>query len=751
MNIQSEEGGGSARHEKNNRRSTGKWGSANGNTEISASQILDTISRRRVPLLLCISLGILCAVLAGLVTPRRYEAVGKVTVDYGQTEMPGMGVLAQAAGVVDPTALQTQVSILQTDSIAWSAVRSLRLDQNPDALPRLLGIGPVRCQSPRNSSVNDIGPECRQILLDEFHKRLHVQSIPRTSIIEIRYRSRSRYLAAEVVNALASEFVERNFDMKYESATKGSAWLAGQLEGVRKDAASAVHNLVEYQRERGAVSIEGGPNLLLSQLTVLSQQVLEAQGDRMVREARYRTALTGDPEAMLSVTQGTTLQVLHTEDQTLRSQLAELSAQFDDSYPKVVQVKAQLASVQTEMRSEMANTVSRLKDEYEASVKSEQLMRSELERQKQSVFNAAEASEQLDLLNRDVEATGDLYKQVIQRLKAGGILAAGNGPDAMILEPASIPFLKAEPHMALNLLVGIVIGALAGLGLCGLVEGLDGRIAAQKEVNELCPIAGVGVIPCLSGGGKQNKSTDVAAGRVDALEDPAGDVAEASRLLRTSLFYSRRPQPKVILISSAYAGEGVCCVTANLGAVLATASRRVLLIDGDLRDKSLSRLFRRAEAAGLTQAVESDDPNQFFSAVQDAARGQEAGNAANLIVLPAGSGGGAKPDLMDSERMRALIARWRTEFDHVVISAPRLLETSGPSTLATMADAVVLTVRAGLGRGKELTRSIEVLEEIEIRPHGAVVTDFRNRSRFLGWLAGRSIRFAGTEREPHHA
>ncbi|MGB8260296.1 MAG: GNVR domain-containing protein [Terracidiphilus sp.] len=707
--------------------------------EITVSELIEIVARRRLPLLACVALGALGAIVFSLLLPRRYEAVSRLTVDFRPTESASVEALAQVAGVADPTTLQTQVSILQTDSMAWEVIRRLRLDQRAEALPRRFETGAPFCQTPVGQLLESATTECRERLLEEFRTRVHVQAVPRTEIIEIRYRSTSPYLAAAVVNVIATAYMEYNFRAKYESATKSTAWLAGQLTGVRKDAEEAVRKMLALQQQTGTMGAEGGPNLLLAQLTGLSQQLIAAQGERIVQEARYRTALTGDPEAMVNLTQGTTLQLLHAQQAALENQYAELDAQFGENYPRVLQVKEQLAHAQEAMKNELQHTVEKLKREYEAAVRSEEMLADKVERQKQLVYSSTEAGEQAALLGRDVEATSELYKQIVKRLKTGGILAASEGPDITVVDPAAVPYRRAEPHPAFNLLAGIVVGLIAGLVLTGVLEALDPRIAAASAVRQICPVAGMDAIPCLAEGRRRAAS---AGSGILAVDRPDSAAADAFRILRTSLLHTRGgAQPKILLVSSPRPGDGGEVVSANLAAVLAQRSARVLLVDADLREGRLSETLGLHDAGGLSEAL---------GAAGDTDLSQELPGLEMLRVLPAGSFAASPADLLDSERMRALVESWRNSYDHVVLSAPHLAGQSDAVILATMADTSLLAVRAGLGRQKDLRAAVDALDGVGAPLHGAVVTEPLTPSRFVratSWTDRPSTR-PGTE-TPH--
>src|SRR5262249_49593634 len=219
--------------------------------------------------------------------------------------------LAKAAGVDAETKLQTQVNILQTDALAWEVIKHLRLDQRPETARKRFVVGPAECLSGSNQSIDTVTPECRRTLLDEFHSRLQVRAVPRTEIIELRFRSKSRELAAAVVNALADTYVERSFQSKYQAAMRPSSWLSGQLDDVKKSAEAAEAKFIAYQKQTGIIGTDENHNILIERLNATNQQLVVQQANRFMHEANYRIATTGDPESLVEAVPGSLLQVLH--------------------------------------------------------------------------------------------------------------------------------------------------------------------------------------------------------------------------------------------------------------------------------------------------------------------------------------------------------------------------------------------------------------------------------------------------------
>jgi len=678
---------------------------------------------------------VLIALVISVLQPTRYEATGQLTVSFEQGPTSGLAAVAEAAGVADPTKLQTQVSILQTDSIAWDVIKRLRLDQQAAALPYRFGFGVKQCQTPAGLSIDAVDRVCQRKLLNEFRERLHVQALPRTEIIEIRYRSGSPELAAQVINTLASIYVERGLEADYKSSSRGGEWLTGQLGALRKEAQDAEARLIEFQRTSGLLATDGPQSMQLTELNGLSQQFMTAKAQRIAQEARYHTALSGDPEAMVGVAQGTTLQVLHAEEVSLSNQYAQLQIKFGDSYPRVIQLKEQLEKAKADTRAELDHVREKIRLELEAAKTSENLLQSMFTSQKQEIFDSSEAVVKLAMLRRDVDSSNELYDQVLWKLRMGEVTAGINRRDVALIDPPMVPVQRAEPHRAMNMIAGLFMGAFCGLALCAILEGQDGRIGTIRLLDRVCPLNGVNIIPDLNGRERsaQGKLSLIenSLNRVAALDFPASDTANAYRAIRSALLHSDAAGaiPKVILITSPRDGEGKTALSTNLAVVIAQTKRRVALIDADLHGAGFTPMLHATYNPGLAGALMHRGSEPSFI--------EQPGLPA-LVMLPAGVADRQPADLLESDRMRELLNRWRADFDHIIVEAPHVLDLSDAMILATMTDTVVLNLRVGHGRQADLNRVLEIFSFVKARVSGAVACTSRASS--TGMFKQRQVR-----------
>jgi capsular exopolysaccharide synthesis family protein len=695
--------------------------------EITFQEIWQTIRHRKLIFLGSLLVGVCLALAYSLALPIRYEGVTKLTVDFGVNESFGAeaSALAQATGVDPSTKLQTQVNVLETDSIAWDVITRLRLDQAPAAAIRRFLIGPFRCLSSPETSVDSIDPKCRQALIDEFHRRLSVQPVSRTQIIELRYRSRSPELAAKVVNSLADIYVERNFKAKYQSAMRASTWLSGRLGEVRADAEAAEMKYIAYQKQSGLIGMDESHNIQIERLDALNQQLVSAEALRVVREARMRIAEEGDPEGIADIVPGGTLQTLHNAEAQLRTELADLNTRYDENYPKVIAVKDQLAQVQRATATELTRTRQRLESEYEAARNSESLIRSDFDKQKQQVYQTSEAAVQIALLKRDVDSSNELYEEMVRDLKAAGILAGIKANTISVIDPANLPVMPVEPSWARNLLLGLIAGVALGLGLSFALESMDTTVTTVDEVVSLTGLPALGVVFEIARhrgrAHAQSSAKDADAVPIPAWEQPSSQISDAYRSIRTALQLSNPgAPPKVILVTSSLPQEGKTTTSMNLAVVYSQKQRRVLLVDGDLRCGDLHKQFGVDGGKGLSSVLIGQDPDQFYKSHP---------KLPNLFILPAGARPPYPPDMLDSDRMRHLVELWRQEFDTVIVDSTPVIGLSDAVILATMSDTAVLVVRAGQSRRQAVIGSVETLRHRHAHLGGFVMNGLHSSGK----------------------
>lgn len=210
------------------------------------------------------------------------------------------------------------------------------------------------------------------------------------------------------------------------------------------------------------------------------------------------------------------------------------------------------------------------------------------------------------------------------------------------------------------------------------------------------------------------------------LTDPRSPAAEAYRTLRTNLLFSSVDEPvHSLVITSPAPQEGKSTALANLAVTLAQSERQTIIVDADLRRPSQHEIWSVAQEPGLTSMVlEALDVPPLVEV-----------GVPNLRLLPSGPLPPNPADILGSERMNAIVARLKQEAEFVLFDAPPVISVTDAALLAGKLDGVLLVVRGGSTRRDDAGQARELLERLNVRIVGAVLTNAeadRRRDRYYG-------------------
>jgi capsular exopolysaccharide synthesis family protein len=595
--------------------------------------------------------------------------------------------------------MQTEIKLIQSDSVAARVIGVMELAKRPEFAGNA-------AQSFQQTELKAMSPSQREGMLRAFQGALTVRIVPNTQLVEIRYRSTDPKLATDVANAVAEQYMQRNFQTHYEGAVQVARWLAKQMEELQGKAFDAQQKLANFQKEHNILGESESDNLVTDRLKLLNQQVTEAEADRIVKEAKHRMAETGDPELIASATPSPTLQVLRGQEAELKSQLAQLNSKFGGGYPKVHELKSQLARLDSAIQTEVDNVGKRLNDDYLSAAKTEGLLRDQFSAQKSAAYKLNEHAVQFAVLKHEVETSRELYDTLQVKLKVAGVTAGLNSSYISVVDPADIPSNPIEPKVRSNLAMGLFGGLLTGLLLAFMAESFDDTVSTSSELETFTGLPVLCSIPVNSFGRLKGVSEGAKSSAVVPMlvNNPRSQAAEAFRGLRTSILLSTPDlQPKVIAIVSSIATEGKTTVAANLGVSFAQRGESVLLIDADLRRSALHSQFGVPySAAGVsTMLTQRTNGNGIITPLE---------SLPTLKLLPAGPHPPNPAELLGSKRMAEVLGHYSGEYDRIILDTPPILSVSDALALANLADAVVLVIRSGVARRKAVLRVRDLLQ-----------------------------------------
>jgi capsular exopolysaccharide synthesis family protein len=563
-------------------------------------------------------------------------------------------------------------------------------------------------------------------MLHAFQSATKVLVVPQTQIVEVHFRSPDPAVATNVANAIVQAYMERDLRSRFEGTTRVSNWLSQQLSALKSQVQASQQELSEYQKKNNLVGLgPAGTSLVTDDLKTVNEQLAEARADRIVKEARFKMAQTRNPDLLVSVSAGV-LGSLRSQEADLMVQKAQLQSKFGPEYPKLREIEKQLSSVVNDIQNEITNLTQRFQTEYDAAVKTESLLQQRLDATKEQAYHENESAAQFEILQHGAESASELYDALQMKLKEAGITAGLNSNNIDVIDQATIPPFPVLPQKRNSVVFGFLGGLILGLILAVFLESMDDTLRTSDDAESVSLLPTLAVIPHFQPFSKRASAKEDAAkeegglARISpdllAYSEPQSIIAEGFRSLRSSILLSAVDrEPKLLLLTSGFAAEGKSTCSSNLAISFAQRSARVLLVDTDLRKGTLHMKFRLSNRTGLSTFLAKESREESFE--------YPIPGLPNLAVLTRGPIAPNPGEMLASRAMEETLARWREQFDHVILDSSPILAVSDTLSLAPQVDATLIVLRSGVTRKKALARVREQLRRSGARVLGTIVND----------------------------
>lgn len=335
----------------------------------------------------------------------------------------------------------------------------------------------------------------------------------------------------------------------------------------------------------------------------------------------------------------------------------------------------------------------------------EKLMDKDLNKQKSSWESTFDRAQILDVELSAIRQKRRLYDAVRNRLEQKRM--ERNVPGSIeVLARAVVPALPARDRRAILTVLSLMASLAAGLTAAFLRASSDSSIHHVEEFRQATGVPFLGQLP----------GVEVSADRTP-FDDPILD--EGIRMVRTSLLQQLSDRGgNIVLITSAEPGVGKTTVAAMLARSLARCGKRALLVDADMRSPSVAQQMGLHADVGFTDILAGhvDDDDAILETEYP-----------RLSVLPGGQAGKRfDPELITNGNFTKAVARWRLQYDVVLLDSPPLLPVADARILAQHADGTILVAWAERTKRAELLEAIGYLDlaggklwgTVFIRPRG---------------------------------
>jgi len=688
-----------------------------------------------------------------------YDVVGRET-DVLQSQIQILNSEAVAAEAVDMEGLRLKPAFKSqfvdeltgirvadsaaTDSIAisfapTSVTATTRLAQASAGYGQPLSIGGVSFtvdkQPPVSSTVMRV--VSREQAIGEALGGFSAAPRPKTDIIDLSYVGSEPHQARRISNAMAKAFQAHNAEVSQLQSKRRRIFLEGQLKQTDSMLGAAMAGYNTYRsrqqvfnskekasaQEQGLVNLDMRRAELDAERRTYESLLTQAQRSGESNDASLRVLVSSPGIAANPVIQQLYNQL--TMYESIRDSLTTAGAASTN--PDMVAANTRISATSSRLMSAVRSQIQAL----QARIQSIDNLRANSSSQ---IAAAPAAETEEGQLSEQVKTVQNMSQELQGELQKAKMAEAIEAGQVEIIDLAKVPGGPIPSGSPRKIALAAIVALLIGIGLAVVVDGMNTSIRRQSDIERVLQVPGLAVIPRLvrgtpldrglqralpartgkAGNGKKPHRRKTIEELV-TVTDMRSSSAEAYRTLRTNLIFSQAVQTlRTLLVTSASPSEGKTTTAANLAVTFAHHGMRVLLVDCDLRRGRLHRMFNIPRDPGMTELVVGQEDAEAVIRQTD---------ITGLYVISSGNLPPNPSELLGGDRMRKTLASLSEAFDLIVLDTPPLLAASDGAILATLADGVVLVLRAGSTEGEAAQQAIQQLYGVGARVVGAVLND----------------------------
>ncbi len=583
----------------------------------------------------------------------------------------------------------TQVEIIKSRETMLRVIKEQKLWNAPDFDPRTKVQRGVKPESWLDSFGISSGPNAKELnedqltemVVTEFEKKMRVVPVKLSQLVIVSFESEDPKLSQTIANAIATIYITNDRDSKFKMVKEINNWLNNRLEGLRTNLMNAETALQSYREKNGIIDIDGSvQSIQAEQISGISDQLTQARVKKAELEGAYfqiNQIKNGDYSSVPAVMKNELVMSSRKHQSEMKSQISEIRTRYGSDHPKMIAAVSELRSAKNDTKTQMALAVNSLKREYQIANSTVATLKRELIRAKSSLQTINRTDTGTGVLQRDVDSQRQIYETFLNRAKETGNTSGLQNPVARIVDEAALG-KKVKPKKAIILIASLLISLLIGSIAAIWRERADNTIKGPWDAEMKLGVPVLTSLPVHD----LKKGANIA----ELVVSEAGSLfAEGIRTASTGIpLDNLEASHKVILITSSVAGEGKTTFALNL-AVSFSSSKKVLLIDGDMRRPNITKSAGiQSPKSGLVDVLmgQSDLRSVIINIP-----------GTKLSILPVGLLPTSPIDLIRSDGFKQTIDKFREHFDLIIIDSPPVGLVSDAIAYLPLVDAAIYVVK----------------------------------------------------------
>jgi succinoglycan biosynthesis transport protein ExoP len=420
---------------------------------------------------------------ASVIWPKQYTATASVVID-SKTDPVAQANGAAGGGEMPATYVNTQADIISSIRVAQRVVKTLKLDQQPEAR-KLWAKGPD----------DDISVTVAKLILDKklLVAPAHDSPTHSSNVIDISVTWSDPATAAALANGFAQAAIETNIELKVEPAKQYASWFDQRSRALRADLEDKQKKLSDFQSKNGIIATDEKLDVENARLNELSTELVTIQGLRQDSQSRQHQ-VGSDISTLPEVLQSPVIQSLKAALVQAEAKKPDVAARLGKNHPDYQAVEGEISDLRTRIAQESANIATSLGNATQSNLRRENDVRQALEAQKKKVLELKYQHDQSAMFESDVTAAQRDLDQVSQRLAQSNLESLTQQTNVVQLSTATAPSGASSPKIVINLIVAIFLGGMLGIATALAAEMRNRRVREDEDIIDLLGVPLLGKI-----------------------------------------------------------------------------------------------------------------------------------------------------------------------------------------------------------------------------------------------------------------
>lgn len=567
---------------------------------------------------------------------------------------------------VDQEAVTSQVQLILSRDLAREVIEKLKLNEKPEFDPAIGGISPIRKVLGLIGVIKNpmrMTPEER--VLDAYYDRLQVFAVEKSRVIVIDFLSEDPKLAAEVANAIADAYLVRQQAAKQQQARAAGEWLSGEIESMRQKVADAEAKVEAFRANSNLLVGTNNTTLSAQSLGDVNAQLAAARAQKADAQSKAKLIRemlrSGGPLESSEILNSELIRRLSEQRVTLRAQLAEQSSTLLGNHPRIKELKAQIADLDKQIRTEADTLARSLENDAKLADTRVDTLSASLDQLKTQAAGTNEQDVQLRALERDAKSQRELLESYLSKYREATARDTINSApaDARVISRATVSTVPAYPKKLPTVLI-------ASLAVMVLASGW----VLTRELLATPAADGAPRATRTSAKPRRRAIADAAPARFAALPDrvlpAAGVPVTAIKQVAADVNGDSGP----IAVFTAARGLDTTGIAIKLARALAENGGRVVLVELGAGDAAIRAISSDPSASGLAELANG---TATFSSI--ITKDQQSG----LNLITSGRTPADRLTILSAPGMAPTFAALARSYDYLVLDAGAL---GGPEMAA---------------------------------------------------------------------